>query len=183
MRRTLLRLALPLVLLRTAACGGSAEAPPASLTKQPETQQAPASETAPPPQPGTDAAPPVAVQIAPLPKDGRTPDPALPLVRELTGQFYRGELAKLHKRFSTEMKATLTLERLTELRAKVEKDYGKEVEVLGEDWQYRGNYRGFVRWARFDRYPGPIEVIWMLHKDDDQVAGLFVQPAQNQPKQ
>jgi len=120
------------------------------------------------------------VNVTPLPPAEKTPDPGLPIVRELTQQFYRGELAKLHKKFSAEMKTTMPIEKLEALRTHVEKEYGKETQVLGEDWQTRGNYRGFMRWARFDGYSGVVEVMWMLHKDDDQVAGLFVQPAQNQ---
>jgi hypothetical protein len=111
----------------------------------------------------------------------KAPDPGLPVVREMTEQFYRGDLAKLHSRFSDQMKTILTVDKLVAMRAHVEKTYGKEVAVVGEDWQVKDKDRGFVRWARFDKYDGVIQVLWFLHRDDDQVTGFFVEPAQQQP--
>ena len=54
--------------------------------------------------------------------------------------------------------------------------FTEEVEVVAEDAAVRGEYRGFVRWARFDKHDGLIEVQWIL-RPDDTIAGLFVRPA------
>jgi hypothetical protein len=149
---------LPVALL-CAACGGSGETPP----------PVPVPAQEPPPLSLTP------VPVPPQPGPARA-DPGFERVRAYTEQFYRGDLEKLYERFSPEMRATLPLERLRALRAQIAERYGKEVAVLGEDSQVKGEYRGFVRWARFDRYDGVMEVQWILRKDDS-VAGLFVRPA------
>ena len=41
-----------------------------------------------------------------------------------------------------------------------------------------GNYRSFVRWARFERYDGVIGIQWVL-RDDDSIAGFWVKPDQS----
>ena len=50
-------------------------------------------------------------------------------------------------------------------------------EVLGEESQQKGEYRGFVRWARFEKFDGVIEVLWIL-REDDSIAGFYVRPAE-----
>jgi hypothetical protein len=129
------------------------------------------------PAPAQDA-PALSLTPVPVPPGTGAPgaDPRFERVRAYTEQFYRGDLDKLYERFSPEMRSTLPLDRLRALRAQVAERYGKEVAVLGEDSQVKGEYRGFVRWARFDRYDGVMEVQWIL-RNDDSVAGLFVRPA------
>jgi GNAT superfamily N-acetyltransferase len=96
-------------------------------------------------------------------------------VHEYTKYFYDGDLERLQGLFTDEMKQQLTLEQLVALRRRVESEYGNEIAVLGEETQTKGKYRGFVRWARFDKHPGPIEVQWIL-REDDSIAGFFVRP-------
>jgi len=101
----------------------------------------------------------------------------LETVREYTRMFYAGELDRLHERFSPEMRSdVMPLDKLRELREFVRRTYGDETEVVGEDSQTKGDYRGFARWARFSAHEGVIEVQWIL-RPDDSVAGFFVRPA------
>lgn len=167
------------------ACSGSPSAPPGSggaANPPPSPAAAPDSSPAvalvPPGSASTPGAKPPAPPTGsqPAAKDDRTPDPGLKVVRELTNQFYRGDLVHLHDRFSAEMKKTLSVEQLAAMRAKMEQDYGKEVALIGEDWKIKDRYRGFVRWARFDKSTDPIEIQWILHLKDDEVAGFFMRP-------
>ena len=104
-------------------------------------------------------------------------DEGLEAVHEYTRMFYAGELERLHERFSPEMRSeVLPLEKLRGLREFVREKYGDEVEVLNEQSQTKGDYRGFARFARFSKHEGPIEVQWIL-RPDHTVAGFFVQPA------
>jgi hypothetical protein len=111
----------------------------------------------------------------------RGADPGLEAVRRYTGMFYRGELEQLFENFSPEMRnEILPLAKLRELREFVREEYGEEVEVVGEDSQTRGDYRGFARWARFSKHEGLIEFQWIL-RSDDTVAGLLVRAARPKP--
>ena len=142
--------------------GGEAETAPA-----PDAEPAPASDPAQTQMPATGS-----VDIVQAPPA----DPGIDVVRSYIDLFYRGELQELFNRFSEEMKQTLTLEQLTGLHRQVQKDYGEETEVVGEDFQVKGEFRGFVRWARFDKYDGVIELQWIL-RTDDSIAGFFIRPA------
>lgn len=146
----------------SAACGGS-PSPEPSATGAP---------TAPAP-PG------LAVNTIPPPG---TPDPGLDLVHEATLDFYAGDLTKLHGRFSPELAKSLTLEQLIALHRHIVEEYGKEVAVLSEDSQSKNQYRGYVRFAKFDKFPDPIEVQLIL-KPDDTIAGFFIRPARKPQSQ
>jgi hypothetical protein len=106
--------------------------------------------------------------------------PGFEAVKRYTDQFYAAELGKLHDNFSDEMKTTISLDKLREIHAFVAEQYGREVQILGEDKQTKSDYRGFVRWTRFSDYDGVIEIQWILHADDT-VAGFLIQPAENPP--
>ncbi len=148
-----------------AACGGSTPPPPES----PVTGS---------PSPPSAAQPELSVKIIP---PGAS-DPGLDRVHEATLDFYAGDLTKLHDRFSPELAKSLTLEQLVALHRRVAEEYGKEIAVLGEDRQSKAEYRGYVRWAKFDKFSGPIEVQWIL-KPDDTIAGFFIRPAKAQKPQ
>jgi hypothetical protein len=157
------------------ACGQSSppaeESPPdsgetaAPTATVPPVEEVAEPETAPPPTTIKD----VSVSVEPI------ETPGLDVVRAYTEQFYAGELQELHAKFSEEMQQSFPLGQLKALHDQVRSQYGKEIEVIGEEGQTRGEYRGFARWARFDKYDGVIEVQWIL-REDDSIAGLFVQP-------
>ena len=107
----------------------------------------------------------------------RIEDKTLEVVRGYTAQFYDGELAALHGRFTPEFGESLTLEMLTELRENVADAYGQELEVLGEESQVKGEYRGFARWSKFEKFDGVVQLQWIL-VEDDSIAGFFVQPGE-----
>ena len=136
---------------------------------EPPVPEEAAPETAPPPATIKD----VSVSIEPA------ETPGLDVVRAYTAQFYAGDLQELHGRFTEEMQQSFPLGQLKALHDQVRSQYGEEIEVIGEEAQTRGEYRGFARWARFDKYDGVIEVQWIL-REDDSIAGLFVQPARPQ---
>lgn len=160
-------LILALLSLGALCCGGKEE-----RGTSPAPSEAPSA--VPPLQ--VPATPPIVRSVAPPRIDAR-----FAKVHEYQARFERGELAELHALFSDEMKQTLPLEKLRALRAGVAERYGKEIKALGEDTQTRGKYRAFVRWARYDKYDGVIETIFML-RSDDTIAGLFVRPAQPAPR-
>ena len=155
-------------------CGGSE--PEAPEQTAPSPTAGPTASAAPDPTP-----PPIGdvqvsiVPLAPAGIDGAD------LVREYTRMFYAGELEKLFEKFSPEMREDiLPLDKLRALREQVRSQYGEEVQVLGEDAQTKGDYRGFARWARFSKRDDVLQLRWIL-RPDDSVAGFQVMPAQNPP--
>jgi hypothetical protein len=104
-------------------------------------------------------------------------DPGLELVRRYTQMFYAGETEKLREKFSEEMQDEFPPGRLKVMRERVQLNLGEEIEVIGEDSQARDDYRGFVRWARFSKHEGVVEIQWVLRKDDT-IAGFIIREAQ-----
>jgi hypothetical protein len=51
--------------------------------------------------------------------------------------------------------------------------------VIAEDSQVKNDYRGFVRWARFDKTDAIIEIQWIL-RPNDEIAGFYIRPAQKE---
>ena len=157
-------------------CGTSSPPPPeSSETVEPIAQ----AETDPVPEalePGPDIS--VAeqrLQVEP------TVEPGTELVRRYTQMFYSGKLEQLRERFSAEMKEEFPPGRLQVMRDEVRLNLGEEIELLGEDSQTRGDYRGFVRWARFSKHDGVIQIEWTL-RDDDAIAGLIIKEARPRPQ-
>ena len=103
--------------------------------------------------------------------------PGQEVVQRYTEMLYRGETDLLFEKFSPEMKGTLPLDQLSTLYEQILTRYGTETRVIDRDAKVRGEYRGFVRWAEFDKTDEIIEVQWIL-REDDTIAGLFVRPAQ-----
>ncbi len=101
--------------------------------------------------------------------------PGTDLVNLLTDQFYSGELEDVHQRFSAEMKQQVTPERLRLMHEYMVANFGKEVEVVDTDAKQDDEYRGFVRWAKFDKHDGLIKIQWYL-KPDDTVGGFRIEP-------
>lgn len=105
---------------------------------------------------------------------------SLAAVNDYTRMFYDGELTELYRYFTDEMKTVLPLAQLNAVRDEMLSKYGHEIHVVGQDDETRGEYRGFVRWARFDGYDGVIELQWILQQDDS-IAAFFVRPADRPP--
>ena len=152
-------------------CGGSA--PEAPEQAAPPAPSGPNASAAPDPTP-----PPISdVQVSIVPQAPAGIE-GTELVREYTRMFYAGELEKLIEKFSPEMREDiLPLDKLRTLRDELRSQYGEEVQVLGEDAQTKGDYRGFARFARFSKNDAVIQLRWIL-RPDDSVAGFQVMPAQ-----
>ena len=145
-------------LLALCGCGSAPSSPPA-----PTEEREPA------------AAPEVAVVEQRLEVEP-TVDAGLEVVRRYTRMFYAGELDSLRQKFSSEMREEFPEGRLELMRDRVRTNLGEETEVVGEDFQLRDDYRGFVRWARFSKHDGLIEVQWIL-REDDTIAGFMIREA------
>jgi len=97
-------------------------------------------------------------------------------VRLYTQLFYDGKLDELYDHFSAGMREVLPREDLEQLRRHTLETYGHETKLLGEEAAARGEFRAFVRWARFDKHDGIMEVQWRL-RPDDSIAGFLIRPA------
>ena len=161
-------------LLVVAGCGDSTPAP-ADAPDTPESTSAPLID---PDQTtgGSEAPPDITVAQQEL-HAKPTGDPGLEVVREYTRMFYDGQMEELRERFSEEMKAEFPPGRLQVMRERVREGLGEEIEVVGERSQARDEYRGFVRWARFSKHDGLIEIQWVL-RQDDTISGFIIQEAQ-----
>jgi len=121
----------------------------------------------------------------PVPTTASRPQPetaGLDTARRYTEMFYRGDLEPLFEKFSVEMRSVVPLERLVMMREHAVEAFGKEIGVIAEETDTQGEYRGFVRWARFDGTDEVIEVQWIL-RPDDEVAGFFIRPAAHEDGQ
>ncbi len=112
---------------------------------------------------------------APPATKGETEVPGTDLVNLLTDQFYSGELEDIHQRFSKQMKQQVPLQQLRLMHEYMLANFGKEVEVVGTESKQDSEYRGFVRWAKFDKHDGLIKIQWYL-KPDDTVGGFQIEP-------
>jgi len=137
---------------------------------------APASELARAAEGGTPAAP------LQKPLDLSTVEPRVrDMVRIFTKLFYDGKLDELFTHFSPGLREVMPREALGKLHQHVLETYGHETSLLGEEAAERGEYRAFVRWARFDKHEGIMEVQWRL-RSDDTIAGFLIRPAQKPPQ-
>ena len=59
----------------------------------------------------------------------------------------------------------------------VGQSFGNETQIIKEDAATKGEYGGFVRWARFDKTDELIEIRWTLRRDDHSIAEFWIQPA------
>ena len=99
------------------------------------------------------------------------------LGRELTRQFYSGEIAQVWSRMTPRMKAALgSAENLAGFRKQVETQAGLEQAVLDEKVETLQGLQVYRRIARFSKAPGEVEVRWTLD-GEGHVAGFFVRPA------
>lgn len=96
--------------------------------------------------------------------------------RRLTSQFYDEELEALHRRFTPDMAADMSLERLIAFRARVQNQAGSEAQVVSERIDVRDSLRAYVRRARFDKAPGLVDVVWVL-TPSGKVQGFLLRPA------
>lgn len=107
-------------------------------------------------------------------------DPAiLEQGRELTRQFYDGELDALWARMSDEMKSGLqSVEALGQFREQVLSQIGTETEVLDEQTTTSPPHRVYIRTAKFSKAGStPVIVQWAIGPDDE-ITGFFIRPAQ-----
>ena len=161
-------------LLVAAGCGGSAPPP----TESPDSPGPTSSAEAEPDRMtgGDEPQPAITVEQQELQVQPAS-DPGLEVVRRYTRMFYDGEMDELRARFSEEMQAEFPPGRLEVMRERVREGLGEETEIVGERSQSRDEYRGFVRWARFSKHDGVVEIQWVL-RQDDTVAGFIIREAQ-----
>ncbi len=96
--------------------------------------------------------------------------------REYTTLFYEEQLETLHGFFTDDMKSSMTLAELTEIRKGLKAKLGAETELLGEATVARDDYVLYTRRAKFEKFDGVIEVRWAL-RADHSIGALFVSEA------
>jgi len=104
-----------------------------------------------------------------------TPAVAQETAAKYTEQFYAGQLSALHGKFTTAMKESMNLEAFQTARSQFDQQLGTQTELLDERIEEKDEYLIYVRRARFEKYPGVIEVQWLL-TDDKSIAGFFLSP-------
>ncbi len=159
MRRALI--VLSLLALLAGCSGGDPEPAPATQQTAPTEPSAPGA--------------PIEIEAVQASKPPVPPED-LAVVREYTALFYDGELERLHARFTAEMREVVPLEQLQSVFDHAVENYGAQTRVIGEESQVKDDYRGFVRWAHFDKTEEVIEIQWIL-KANDEIAGFFIRPA------
>ena len=97
------------------------------------------------------------------------------IARKYVWQFFAADLEALHGNFTDDLKETMDLEALRNMRWTVEDKLGKEVEVLDEIVEARQSYVLYVRRAKFEKYAGAMDGRWVLR--DGKIAGLEFRPA------
>lgn len=96
--------------------------------------------------------------------------------REYTTLFYDEQLETLHGFFTDDMKSSMTLAELTEIRKGLKAKLGAETELLGETTTAQDDYVVYTRRAKFEKFDGVIEVRWAL-RADHSIGALFVSEA------
>ena len=159
------------LLLVTVGCSSRTEPAPEPAS----TELAPAAKT---PETSVPSSPSVnsVAQRAATPRPA--PDAAmLAKVHEYTERFYRGEIDLLYDEFSPGLKQELSLERFSTIYEYVGENFGVETQIIEEDAAANDEYRGFVRWARFDKTDEIIEIRWTLRRDDNSIVEFWIRPA------
>ena len=163
MVRTTLIVIVGTVLLVAVGCSGRTEPAPEPVS----TQLAPAAEASATPVPASRSVNSVA-----------QPDAAmLAKVHDYTERFYRGEIDLLYDEFSPGLKQEFSLEQFSTLYEYVGENFGKQTQIIGEDAADNDEYRGFVRWARFDKTDAIIEIRWTLRRDDNSIVEFWIRPS------
>ena len=80
--------------------------------------------------------------------------------------------------FSPGLKEEVSLEQLSTVYEYVRQNFGKQTEIISEDTAINDEYRGFVRWARFEKTDRIIEIRWTLRRDDDTIAEFWIRPSE-----
>jgi hypothetical protein len=159
-----------------AICGCGSTSPPPPEASATHESTPPASTDASSDGLDREALPDISVAEQRLQVGEPTTAPGVEVVRKYTQMFYSGDLDQLRESFSAEMKEEFPPERLQVMRDRVRMNLGEEVEIVGEDSQAKDDYRGFVRWARFSKHDGLVEVQWIL-REDDTIAGFQIREA------
>lgn len=98
--------------------------------------------------------------------------------RELTSQFYAGEIAAVWSRMNQDMRKGLGSEaNLASFRKQVEGQLGSETVVQDEQVIASPPYQVYLRTVSFSKFDQPIQVQWALDAEGN-VAGFFIKPKQ-----
>lgn len=98
--------------------------------------------------------------------------------RELTSQFYTGEIAAVWSRMNEQMRTALGNEaNLAAFRKQLEEQLGSETEVQDEQVTSTPPYQVYLRTVSFSKFEQPIAVQWALDAEGN-VAGFFIKPKQ-----
>jgi len=96
--------------------------------------------------------------------------------RSLVRQFQRGELEQLHRSFSPELAAQMSVDALRQMQLEVSRRLGTETEVLDETILPGPNFRIYTRTARFENHGGEIDFVVQLN-EEREIVGLEFRPS------
>ena len=96
--------------------------------------------------------------------------------RSLVRQFQRGEFEQLHRNFSPELAAQMSVDALRQMQLEVSRRLGAETEVLDETILPGPNFRIYTRTARFENHGGEIDFVVQLN-EEREIVGLEFRPS------
>jgi len=98
--------------------------------------------------------------------------------RKATQQFLKRDTLALWAQMTPDMQAAVkTADGLAQFRADLDKQFGEEQAVLGEDVTEQNGVRLYLRTARWSKPATPIQMLWAF-LPDKRIAGFYVRPAQ-----
>ncbi len=96
--------------------------------------------------------------------------------RDMLALFYENKTDELWGHFEGSMRDALgSADKLAEFRAQVADQLGAETQIISERTQRLPTARVYIRLARFEKFPGPIEVMFSLSAEDS-VNGFYIRP-------
>ena len=104
-------------------------------------------------------------------------NPEIVKARAYTKDFYRGELVRLHGSFSPQFQRAMSLKQLQKFRRDVSLQFGLEKELIGEEVISKGEFKIYIRKARFE-LPDDVVELMIAMRSNHTIAGFSLRMAE-----